>query len=243
MIKSKKIVRAMSVAFCVCLLLVSQFAVGQVLPMVDTSADGNPVSRSGTATPSDPASDPATAASFLEHWTVKNTSRKPIVTLIESVSVQTPSGRNADQLEQYEMFFNPTLLTPGASVSFDSTSNIFHVGQGPVDYGSHCEIKTLWIQFADGTTFGDARYAKKLLADRKASLQALVHLSDIYTQQGSAQFIAELEKPYVPSEAGFYDMYLRQLRDFYSQSQNIQGTLDKLTAYITTAQSRTALLD
>lgn len=89
-----------------------QFASGQVLSIVDVSKAGSPLSQAGSAIVKQASFDREVAMSSEEHWTVKNTSQKAIVSLIESVSVQYPSGHKDRRLEQYELFFHLDVLAP-----------------------------------------------------------------------------------------------------------------------------------
>lgn len=220
------------------------YANSQTLPLTDTTGPSNPISNIGSGT-----FEHAGPLSYRAEWVARNVSNKDIVALIESVSVQYPNDERGNALSEYESFFNPGLMSPGDTVTLQQHQDLHRVVPARDDMAGlgkpesqrvmpKFEVKTLWVQFADGTKFGDARYAQKLLADRKATFTAMEHLRDLYKNQSSASFLSELQNPTAPQEAGLYRMYVQQLRAYYSQTQDLGGTLRKLEEYLKTAESR-----
>lgn len=239
--------RSLHIALCGVVLSLPAYGGQTIVPMTDVSAPGSPVRNSGEINLiEEPSGSRSTVASSEEDWTVKNASTKPVVAIVESLAIEYPSGHKSGRKAQYELFFYRDLMKPGDEISFSQDEpEVVRTGRlaaGPVK--AKCEVKALWIQYADGSTFGDAKYGESLLAGRRLTLEGLSRLRDVYTQKGPEQFAREVEKKVQPVVGDSYlDVYLGQLRSYYSQTNDVQGTYNKLKTWLDTAESRQHLLD
>jgi hypothetical protein len=239
--------RSLHIALCGVVLSLPAYGWQTIVPITDASAPGSPVQNSGKISLiEEPSGSRSTVASAEEDWTVKNASTKPVVAIVESLAIEYPSGHKSGRKAQYELFFYPDLMKSGEELSFSQNEpEIVRVGRlatGPVK--PKCEVTALWIQYADGSTFGDKKYGESLLAGRRMTLEGLSHLRDVYTQKGPEQFEREVQKKVQPVVGDSYlDVYLEQLRSYYSQTNDVQGTYSKLKTWIDTAESRQHLLE
>jgi hypothetical protein len=55
------------------------------------------------------------------------------------------------------------------------------------------DVTVRWAQFADGTTFGDEKFASETLDLRKATYTTLAHLNHVYQAEEPARFLQELQ--------------------------------------------------
>jgi hypothetical protein len=53
----------------------------------------------------------------------------------------------------------------------------------------------VFVQFADGSTWGDATAGREILLDRARELGELKRLAEVYEANGNAEFVAALENP------------------------------------------------
>lgn len=214
--------------------------------LTDASPSVSPVRNFGKITLVEESSGDKAMTTSDEEWAVKNVSGKPVVALVESLAIEYADGHKSGRKAQYELFFHPDLMKPGDQLSFSQNEPevaLFDkLAVGPVK--PKCEVTALWIQFADGSTFGDRRNAESLLAGRRMTLDGLSRLRNVYEQKGPDQFIQEVRKHAEPAAGDSYlDMYFEQLRTYYGQTNDVQGTYNKLKAWLDTAESRQYLLD
>jgi hypothetical protein len=226
-------------------LALSAFGSDRVVRIIEASPPGSPVGNNGSVTFAEMVSGDRVLSAFSQNWTVKNFSPKSIVALVETLVIQYPSGNRAGPVQEYELFFHPDLLKPGDEVSFsrparDVTEFGSH-GSGPGE--PNCTVNVLWVQFADGSTFGDRKYADSLLRKRRATLDGLRRLRDIYLNQGAATFASELRKKVEPTVDSNLDMFVEQLSSAYLQTNDVQATYNKLQNWLDTADSRKSLLE
>jgi hypothetical protein len=236
--------RLLALITCVGVLAVSAFGTDKVVPITDTLPNRSPVRNSGRVIFSEEASGDRVITSYSQDWTVKNDSSKAIVTVIESLTLQFPGGYQSGGVERYELFFVPSTMKPGDELSFaHPAESVQQVRKSNAISGEPtCEVRVLWIQFADGSTFGDEKYAISLKSDRRQILEGLVRLRDLYASKGSEAFLNEI-RPDGPLGSSAFDVYLDQLRASYKQTGNIQSCYDKLQGWLEIAQSRQGLLD
>ena len=71
------------------------------------------------------------------------------------------------------------------------------------------DFRMLFVQFLDGSTFGDPAFAGEVLASRMTTLQALRELARVYSEQGEKTFQTQLEDRSVHDEAGILSMICR----------------------------------
>jgi len=85
----------------------------------------------------------------------------------------------------------------------------------------------LFVQFADGSTWGDREEAKAALATRRESVKRLFELESIYRHEGEAAFVEDLAKPTdLPVISGLQDL------SNHSDMSKIVDRLVRLTSLI-----------
>lgn len=219
----------------------SMFAQEITIPISDTSSPGAPVVNEGRVTIFEQAYNDKEMVSRSGEWRVKNVSSKPIVALVETLFLRSPSGVTMEPLAEYDAFFHPQLVAPGAAISLSinppGARVIKRNSSGSTE--ATCEVVTRWVQFLDGSTFGDSKYAADLLKDRKEIQTALADLNNTYVAEGLDKFIQRLEEP----QSGIADAYIGHLRDDYESSgHDSQLTLERLRLHLRVAAERAALM-
>jgi hypothetical protein len=220
---------------CVALLFLHVSAVADdfVVPIIDKSASGSPLENIGSVTLSETIKDGQSTRSRKIEWTVRNKSPKAIVTVVETLIFRYPSGESVEMKSEYEAFFGPKLVKAGGTISFsDNPSGVQISGASSSSHEPSCEVIARWVQFEDGSTWGDIGSAEELLKNRAAIFSRLKQLDDIYKLQGAEQFALELQKQ-GQSEVDGYIGYLRR-----EQSKHgTQATIDELEGHLTFADA------
>jgi hypothetical protein len=181
------------------LLLAPALAFGQKFQ--DVSQKGSPVSLSIGFYPGD--SDPYVFA--------HNDSAKPVLAIVVAANFKDTTGQNYPVTSQQDYAFKFGALkshdqrgvAPVYMPNFKTISNENgHSVQTIDDHPDPLKIKqavgdgaVLFVQFDDGTTWGDPASARGLLDSRPQRLAYLKRLVEIYYESGQAAFDAVLSEP------------------------------------------------
>jgi hypothetical protein len=211
-----------------------------VVPLHDKSLAESPLENLGAITVSQSESNGTQAMSHTDRWDVVNHSSKPIVAIVETATIQYANGHSAEETVQYDAFFHTDLLGPGAHLDLSSGMSGQHVA--PTKSSTlaipSCEVVARWVQFSDGTMFGDAKYATQLLEDRKSMLSALMRLERALLSGGLDQFAQELQRK---DPSAVADAYLGHLRHV-EMHDGVQAATESLQTHLRMARQRSALL-
>jgi hypothetical protein len=207
------------------------------VPVADKSERGSPLENTGSVRLSETVQNGNTHFSYQADVAARNISSKTIMAVVASLDITDSQGHKVQEMESGDLFFKDNTLKPGdvLTLSYNQPSEYFV----PLKYSSaqttpSAESRTLFVQFEDGTTFGDEKYANRLMNSRQETWNALAHLNDVCTKQSQAACLAELQKT---AELRSVDMYLQNLRR--SEQQNgLEPTLEKIRATLKTAELR-----
>jgi len=182
-------------------LLVSALVFGQkkaqTFEVSDLSASDSPISFTGATK----VLKTGTACVVTAH----NNSSKSLLAMVATADVTTRYERDQPVTFQYDGFFKETLIGPG--LDFDvvdegmySAVEVRYVNGVPVEppppnFLCHANAKVLFIQFEDGSTWGDYQTGKDVMARRTTTIAWLGHLVDAYDSGGEAAFAAALDEP------------------------------------------------
>jgi hypothetical protein len=228
-----------SLLFCVVTLALSiqAFSADWTIAIADRSSIGSPVKNSGTVTISTRVSNGSLYLSRQDDWKAQNTSQQPIVAMVEKLTVYLPNGKTMMRVAQYEAFFHPTLLQPSEEADLFAPAAGEEVSRfEEQSFDPYCEAELLWVQFADGTTFGDGKYAADFLRERKETWVALSRLNAVYKSKGAGAFLQELQKP---RESATADGYIQHIRNFQHQ-HGTDAAAQRLEMHLKIAEQRAA---
>ena len=187
-----------------------------VVTLHDTSPSQSPLASTGTITLSESSSQGMLLMSHSDAWDVMNRSSKPIVAIVSTAFIQYANGQKGEEQAQYDAFFHYTLLDPGVQITLSSgPSSQFAAPASSLDPAApSCEVVTRWVEFSDGTTYGDAKYASELLKGRKEIKAGLQRLEQALLTGGPDQFAKALQQT-DPSQVA--DAYIGHLRHVQSK--------------------------
>ncbi len=183
------------------ILLTSALAFGQKFDVSDLSASDSPISFSGTAK----VSKTRTTCMVTMH----NDSTQGLLAVELTGEVTSPEGWNQSTELSYDHFFKEAGIPPGEDFDVVGPDFFDSVNQGPTyingvlvkpqepkkDLVCHAEFKVQFIQFEDGSTWGDYQTKKDVMARRAKNMAILSHLVDAYDTGGEAGFAAALDEP------------------------------------------------
>jgi hypothetical protein len=182
-------------------LLASALAFGQKtahkFEVSDMSASDSPISFTGTTKL---LGTGKTACVVTAH----NNSSQSLLAMVDTAEVATPHEYDQPVSFEYDGFFKELLITPG--LDFDVVDERDYSGEErayvngvlvpppPPNFPCHAKVKVQFIQFEDGSTWGDYEIKKSMMARRAKNIALLSHLVDAYNTGGEAAFAAALDE-------------------------------------------------
>jgi hypothetical protein len=211
------------------------------VPCVDKSDLGSPLHSDGSAVLSQTISGNQVYLHYQDDWKTVNVSSKPVMAMVETISIRYPDGHLSDKTFEHESFFHPHVLAPGEAISLippnsGSGTEIVSAGNEETTEPA-CELTTRWAEYADGTSWGTASYATHLLQVRQDIWSALAHLNHIYQTQGADKFVQALLQPTHPE---FVDGYIEHLRQVQKE-QGTKSAIERLQSHLQVGEQRPTL--
>jgi hypothetical protein len=202
----------------VCLSLSAWSQLTYTVPVVDQSNPGSPLAISGTASFTEFYTAKSVVSSGTFRIEARNVSGKSIILLAGCFDEAGPHGSGTHHVIQIDHFFWGQ-IAPGESFALargPTRRQTSALRQDSVEPAAqpNAEVKIEYVQFADGTNFGDETAAQDALRLRPVIFEALQRLDGA----GSAQeFLALLAQKIQPAGA---DEFLKTFR----QTQKTHGT-------------------
>jgi hypothetical protein len=164
----------------------------QEVHLTDTSPAGSPLALSGTVIFADDGSQ-STPYSLEIRASAQNVSSKSVLLLKVSVEILT-NGASAVEPDEYtnDYYFSSDLLAPDSVVQIPFPNP--HYGPRVRDKDSlfSAKARVEFVQFEDGTTWGDGKRVKEAFRARQLTLYELNVLRDAYSKSGDEGFSIEL---------------------------------------------------
>lgn len=214
-------------------------------PISDLSAPDSPLSVSGQVLFHEVFSKDVSAVQYDIDGEIRNISLKPVIAFDVSVSMLPEYDGGVKQEFTTDYFFERNVLEPGLefSMSHMTPGN----DTGPYDGGApvraaRAEAQVLFVQFADGSTFGKSAWGDSLANERAAQIGLLHSLLEAYEiggASGLSSAIAEgLAKPNRPRGV---DVMLGSIK-YDVRLQGPEATTQEMRDFLAIAQSRESLL-
>jgi hypothetical protein len=159
---------------------------------------------------------------------ITNRSEKPLVFTMVRTEISGVGRANGEEYYVTDHFFYDE-FAPHATDTSTSTSG--HTGpRNRVDepHTLAASGKAVFVQFADGSTWGDLKAAREPLCQRERAWRTFRNLRNIYNTSGVETFEAEFTK--------FTDLIpLRALQYSYAKAKDPQEALERLDRMLATA--------
>jgi len=147
-----------------------------------------------------------TRYSYQVHASAMNASNRDVLLMVMHFEASSGRAPGFDLTYQREYFFSKNPLESGASETVDGSPSSF---SGPIVNGvpsiatakstPEATVQVEFVQFSDGSTWGEPEAARDILKTRRASLRRLLVLQHTYEESGEQAFVDELSKePLLP---------------------------------------------
>jgi hypothetical protein len=185
------------------ILLLSIPALAQSEPVTvqikDASAPGSPVVLSGTATAKDAGSG-VLRYSLAVKVSAVNVSGRDVLLMVVERNISGLSSIGVDGPWSQEYFFSTEIFSCGTAENFNHVIGPFGTSEREVDETSAAPgepraiFSVVFVQFVDGSMWGNMVKAKPTLQERRSTLNMLKSLRETYAVQGEKEFVSELMK-------------------------------------------------
>jgi len=201
-----------------CLILSAWPQLTFTVPVTDKSDVGIPLEISGTASFTENVVANSVTLSSEFQVTARNVSGKGIVLLVAYFDESGPHGGGARHILQFDNWFRPE-IGPGASFVLarnDPGTGSSFCCLNPLQTADEprADVQVQFVQFSDGSTFGDKATAQDILAIRAVVLDRLHALDGA---RNDKEFRQSLEQRIQPDAA---DAFFQTLR----HTQKEEGT-------------------
>ena len=206
----------------------------------DVSGERSPVHISGHIAFSDDAGRVA-RYSYKVAAAATNVSGKTILLLCVRFRVNDGSAPGLDYAYRKDYFFSQKTLEPDSSEDVLSAPssvsapmiNGVPIVNGPSTSKPIATAEVEFVQFSDGSTWGDQDAARSALEIRASTMQELRTLESTYTEEGERAFLLELSKQELLPGINSIENICKDRNDEYATC-----ALDMIRKMIATAQSR-----
>jgi hypothetical protein len=212
-------------------------SVGQTVQISDDTPKGSPVSITGTWT-FDPKNPDNMACSITGH----NQYNRSIITYYDVWTYVKPSGEPGGITMNRDYFFKQDdLAEPSSDFPLTLPGDELDGGHEfpPITYAPatpEVHVKTVFVQFDDGSSWGDSQVAADVMRKRMEGLAYLRALKAAYTTGGSEALVEALQQP---PRAQYPEVTLRYLLAEYG----LQTVQDRIESDLARAEvHKTALI-
>jgi len=202
------------------------------LPVFTPSDSAAPVAVRGTLTGNDDSPD---THEFVcsGHLSLTNVSDKKILLIMtEARAMVRADGvirSRLDDIEVEDYFFKPELFLPKSTVALNTS--MFpqkQSAEAPKWKSSKviADVRIVFVQFADGSIWGDLKQARQYLEQREKAWKELQLLATLYHANDEQGFVARL------TGSSTLGPYLGKLTVIYSQTKAIEPVVREMENFL-----------
>src|ERR1039458_8535942 len=220
------------------------------VPLTDKTAAASPFQVSGRFLLQEAVHGNQLEWSWGQKAAIKNVSSKAVLLFIATFTEigRYPKGQHAapgdgpTYVIEDDRFFGENLIRPGESVTLRDTEpgapnvacciNPMAEKRDPI-----AEYCLRFVQFADGSTFGDPAEARDAFAMRETVLRGLRELVQSYNQHGEQAFLTEMKQQVSWSGTSIF----AQIRTIFKE-KGIDSAVERAQQILAIAESHEALI-
>lgn len=216
-----------------------------VIPLKIEQQVGSPLVAFGTLrTLQGRSSNGSPLYSFETDISVTNVSDKPILMFITRAHASGITRDNITSYRIHDFYFDENVFASREAKAFtetwlpESDTQAIHTA----DTRARASLSIAFVQFLDGTTWGDKRTGEEALCGRRLMIQELNNLVSLYQTRGIEEFQAELTRE--PSEVRCDQaVYFALMRATVSQVNTPEEKLTAINRMLRSARSHQTLAD
>jgi hypothetical protein len=230
----------LSAAMIVAAAIVSFAQTNITVQVKDTSGKGSPIENVGSGLVSETFENGRTVDSIQYELKAKNTSEKPIMMFVEHLVVRYPSSHGERFIKERDTFFgrNPFGSGEVLDMGYTASGKLVHDNASSRAVEPSCEVRVMYVEFTDGSHFGEEKYAQHILDLRQQIWNRLGHLQYVYTKQGEKAYVDALQELVEPAEVNAF-------LDPFRESQKKNGTqkvIEAINRHLREAEDKSAQL-
>lgn len=187
--------------FCICGVHACAVQGQTAITIIDRSPKGSPFEVSGEVLITESREGKDVQAHRVIDLRVRNTSEKPILLVLSMLTERGRISSAMDHIFKDDRFFTENVIKPGETVVIDDGRNpsgglTTECCSSPIQGGrqASAEYTTIFVQYLDGSTFGDSAKAESICALRLSTVESLRELARTYADEGKAAFLKALNR-------------------------------------------------
>jgi hypothetical protein len=217
-----------------------------VVAIQDTSAADSPLKIAGHVSIQEDSTDISMGSRFSMDAALTNTSSKPIMTYHILLDIKSASSIGEDAEYGDDRFFGDEMIAqPGSTVALTEDWSPWHstpIKKNARPNRSTAEVNAtvVFVQFADGSRFGDDKWATRLRADRNTTIASLA--LTLKTYQGGtsvSEAIKNVMRSTNPEFTSVHSTVLYRLKGL-SDSEGSGAALAELQKFLANSDKRKA---
>jgi hypothetical protein len=218
------------------LIILTAAVAAQTVPVTDGSVPGSPISLRGTITF---GTSTVGDCSVTGH----NNSNRMIVAYVFDLRAVLPDGQPYRYTQRHDHFFKDeamvNMASPYPNLDFDAS---LECGDAPFTVRTaqpQATIEVKFVQFDDGSTWGDDAAVQNVMLQRKETLEYMNLLKAAYVRGGSSALDASLHQPPVHQHGTVQVLAKRQILLDLNDTPAAAKMIDE---FLTSAQTHASWL-
>jgi hypothetical protein len=159
--------------------------------------------------------------------------------MIAEVDVLSSPPIRLNYSEEDDYFFESKILQPSSTVKLQRVLGTFgepNRSRESFVVEQSAQGRVVFVQFIDGSTWGDPVAAERLLRDRRLSLKQLEILIDDYRRQGEEEFVKALLQPTLLQP-------IMELQELYHEKKDSPQVVARLNDMIENARTHLSTVE
>jgi hypothetical protein len=172
--------------------------------------------------------------SFRIALTADNVSTKDVLAMVININTTGTGKISLNKTRSEDYFFRDDLFKVNQKVELHDVSGPYgepSANAMPELSQPRSTAMITFVQFADGSTWGDASKGRDIAVDRLRSMNELKLLATTYDTKGDEQFVTELKRPSSSSAVNY-------LQEFYERDANATKVFKRLTTILQSGDQR-----
>jgi hypothetical protein len=216
--------------------------VESTLSITNVSQPGSPITIVGTVNVNEHTSVQF-PYSFRTEVSLTNVSPKAVLAMVVMTDIRNATEIDLNNTRKDDYFFGSDSFEPNTVVMVDDTLGPYGKPRAEAELEPKrptAIAKVEFVQFADGSVWGDPAAGKDLLRERRLALDELRFLENTSRMKGEQQFVEELEKPsQLSAILNLQQLYNSNEGDASAVLQKIASMLEQANLHRRTMRSAT----
>jgi len=210
--------------------------------VIDSSPTESPLQASGQVQFDEEIAEDNVRTGYTLDVKLKNVSTKSVLAFEVLLDIFSDHGTGFKLDHDFDSYFREeAMLAPGAEYLLQEKPNHWAISPfvavaSPTK--AQADVKVVFVEFADGSKFGDGKFAENLAAERRATVDGLNELDQAYHNGGAVNLLPVITEGLArPANPPAAMIILRQIKSIMD-TQGPEAAEAKIHSLLNTANQR-----